>query len=152
MCDNFSQCYHLPEGFWRASKRSKFSRAACAFDVVLNSRLQEILRQRIIQISDIASIFSQFCAHVRQKVFNGHEIRGFYSTLINCNTENFQRKFIDEFWFNRCFRKSSLRNYKKRSSLCFTWIHMFSCFSKSRKSTWFQRFEECLRVISKSNE
>ena len=29
----------------------------------------------------------------------------------------FKRKPIDEFWFNRCFRESSLRNYKKSSTL-----------------------------------
>ena len=66
MCDSFSQCYRISEGFWRASKRSKLSSAAWAFDVVLNSRLQEILRQRIIEIYDIASVFSQFCALFRQ--------------------------------------------------------------------------------------
>ena len=39
----------------------------------------------------------------------------------------FWRKAIDEFWFNRCFCESSLRNYKRarRSVLL---IHMFSCF------------------------
>ena len=32
---------------------------------------------------------------------------------------------MSEFCFNRCFRESSLRNYKKNSALCFTLIHTF---------------------------
>ena len=50
----------------RASKRGKLSRAAQVFDVVLNSRQQEIPEQKLSQIYDIASIFTQFCADVRQ--------------------------------------------------------------------------------------
>ena len=32
---------------------------------------------------------------------------------------------MSECCFNRCFRESSLRNYKKNSALCFTLIHTF---------------------------
>ena len=44
----------------------KFSRAAWEFDIVLNSRQQEVPQQNLSQIYDIASIFIRFCAHVRQ--------------------------------------------------------------------------------------
>ena len=35
---------------------------------------------------------------------------------------------IDEFWFNRCFRESCLRNYKKSSALRLTDSHVFMFF------------------------
>ena len=35
------------------------------------------------------------------------------------------KKSIDEFCFNRCFRESSLRNYKKSSALRFTRFYVF---------------------------
>ena len=44
----------------------KFSRAAWEFDIVLNSRQQEVPQQNLSQIYDIASIFIHFCALVRQ--------------------------------------------------------------------------------------
>ena len=53
--------------FQRATKCGKFSLAAWQFDVVLNSRhLLEVPEQKLSQIYDIASIFTHFCAHVRQ--------------------------------------------------------------------------------------
>ena len=51
---------HILERFQRATKRGKFSRTAWEFDVVLNSRQQEILKQKLNQIYNIASIFTQF--------------------------------------------------------------------------------------------
>ena len=48
----------------RATTHGKFSRAE--LDVVLNSRLWKIPKQKIIQINHIASIFTQFWAFVRQ--------------------------------------------------------------------------------------
>ena len=32
---------------------------------------------------------------------------------------------MDQFWFNRCFRERSLRDYKKSSALHCTLIHVF---------------------------
>ena len=55
------QHYHISERLRRATKRGKFPRAACReFDFVLNLGQQEIPKQKIIQISHIASIFTQF--------------------------------------------------------------------------------------------
>ena len=51
---------HILERFQRATKRGNFSRTAWEFDVVLNSRQQEILKQKLNQIYNIASIFTQF--------------------------------------------------------------------------------------------
>ena len=52
---------HILERFQRATKRGKFSRAAWEFDVVLNSRQQEIvLKQKLNQNYNIASILTQF--------------------------------------------------------------------------------------------
>ena len=48
------------------TQRCKFSRKAWEFDVVLNSRHYEAPEQKLSQIYDIASIFTHFCAHVRQ--------------------------------------------------------------------------------------
>ena len=56
--NSFQQHYHISERFRRATKSGKFSRAVWEFDVVLIS----ILEQKIIQIKDIASIFTHFCA------------------------------------------------------------------------------------------
>ena len=50
----------------RPRKRGKLSRAALVFDAVLNSRQYEIPAQNLSQIYDITSIFTQFCADVRQ--------------------------------------------------------------------------------------
>ena len=50
--------------FRRATTHGKFSRAE--LDVLLNSRLWKIPKQKIIQINHIASIFTQFWAFVRQ--------------------------------------------------------------------------------------
>ena len=55
---------------------------------------------------------------VNLNCFSGHKNRAFYSTLITCNTEIFKGKSI-EFWINRCFRESSLTNYKTSSALRF---------------------------------
>lgn len=61
------QHYHISEGFQRATKYGKFSRAAWGFDVVLNMRQQEVPEQKLSQIYDIALIyFTHFCTHVRQ--------------------------------------------------------------------------------------
>ena len=68
----FPQHFHiLGKIHTEETKCGKFSRAAWKFDVVLNSRPQEILKQKIIQIYHLASIFTQFCAYVRplQKAF-----------------------------------------------------------------------------------
>ena len=52
---------------WNLYKKcGKFSRASWEFDVALNSEQKEIPEQRNIQIYDIASTFTHFCAHVRQ--------------------------------------------------------------------------------------
>ena len=52
---------HILERFQRATKRGEFSRAAWEFDVVLNSRQQEIvLKQKLNQNYNIASILTQF--------------------------------------------------------------------------------------------
>ena len=52
---------------WNLYKKcGKFSRASWEFDVVLSSEQKEIPEQRNIQIYDIASTFTHFCAHVRQ--------------------------------------------------------------------------------------
>ena len=127
--------------FRGATKRGKFSRAAWGFDVVLNSTQQKVPDQKLSQIYDIASIFKSLLrpCQTTLEVFNLHEIRGFNSTVkINQCTKKVFKKSIDEFCFNRCFRESSLRNYKKSSALRFTLIHTFSCVSKSRKSTCVQ--------------
>ena len=50
----------------RATNHGKFLCAAWELDVVLNSRLWKIPKQKIIQIYHIASIFTQFWAFVRQ--------------------------------------------------------------------------------------
>ena len=69
----FSKCGHVIQRektivnrLRKATKRGKFSRAAWEFDVVLDSRQKEIPKQKIIQIYHSASIFSQFCAYLRQ--------------------------------------------------------------------------------------
>ena len=62
----FPQHFHI---LWKIyteeTKRGKFSRAAWEFNVVLNPRQKDILKQKIIQIYHIASIFTQFCTYVR---------------------------------------------------------------------------------------
>ena len=57
---NFKISWHLYK------KCRKLSRASWEFDFVLNSEQQEIPEQRNTQIYDIASIFTHFCARVRQ--------------------------------------------------------------------------------------
>ena len=115
----FLQHYHITERLLRATKRSKFSRTLWEFCVLINAwwRQWEIPKQKVIQIDHIASIFTQFFAFVRQlKMFQCNWTRklDIFSTLINCSTEIFWRKCVVEFWFNRCFREISLRNYKKK--------------------------------------
>ena len=74
-----------------------------------------------------------------------------YSTLINCSTKIFQRKYIDEFWFNRCFRESSLE-ITKRVNITFDWFTDFHDFLKSRECICLWPVVECVKVICKTNE
>ena len=122
----FLQHYRTRERLLRATKRGKFSRAAWEFDVVLNSRQQEIPKQKVIQIYHIASRLTQFCAYVRQlKMFQWTRKWGIlqYTDQLHI-TEIVQRKAIVKLWFNCCLRESSLKNYKKSS------IHMFSLIAQ----------------------
>ena len=96
----------------------------------LNSRQQEISKQKLSKIYDIVSIFTQFCAYERQttsKVFNGHQIRVFYSTLINCSTEIFKETLLTNFGLAAVFVKVTLE-ITKRAQHCVLLIDMFSCF------------------------
>ena len=68
----------------RATNHGKFSRAAWELDVVLNSRLWKIPKQKIIQIYHITSIFTKFWAFVRGRPFNSWGGGGgdFWSSII----------------------------------------------------------------------
>ena len=89
----------------RATKRSKFSRAACEFQWCC-AKSKNVARsmtslQFLLNFSPTLDNFKHF-----QWTRNWR----FCRTMIDCSTDVFQRKSIDEFWFNRCFRKSSLWN------------------------------------------
>ena len=52
---------------------------------------------------------------------------------------------MDEFWFNRSFRESSRRNYKKSSALRFTDSHIFMFFRNRASLLAFSRLLSVFR-------
>ena len=50
------------------------------------------------------------------------------STLINCSTEVFKRKALEDFWFNFCFRESSFEITKRASIASYPDLHVFVFF------------------------
>ena len=87
---SLSTCYHISERLRRATKRGKFSRAACReFDFELNLRQQEIPKQK--NYPNLSHRFNINFAPTlgNLKCFNGHENRSFCSTMTNYIAEIF---------------------------------------------------------------
>ena len=97
----------------------------CAkLETIGNTKLSKKLSKSITALQYLLN-FAPTLGNLKR--FNVHENRAFCNTPISGSTE---RKAIAEFSFNRCFRESSLRNYKKSSALRSIPTRMFSCSSK----------------------